>query len=121
MKKFLLVLGAFAAPAIAFAQTPLELFLVTVGNVVSALVPIVSVLAIVYFFYGLAKYILSAGDETKAQEGKSIMIWGVLALFVMVTIFGLIAFIQNTIGNTETPTVQDIQVPGVIPNPSAVP
>ena len=55
-------------------------------------------LAIAFFFYGLAKYILNAGDEEKKKEGKSIMIWGVIALFVMVSIWGIINVLADTFG-----------------------
>jgi hypothetical protein len=41
----------------------------------------------------VAKYIWSAGNEK--EEGKKIMIWGVIALFVMTSIWGLISFVQN--------------------------
>lgn len=55
-------------------------------------VPLAFTLALLFFFYGIAKYIWSEG-QGKA-EGKSIMIWGVVALFVMSSIWGLVRFLQ---------------------------
>ncbi len=57
-------------------------------------------LALIFFFWGLAKYILSAGDEEKKTEGRNIMIYGVIALFVMVSVWGLTTLLGNTFGVT---------------------
>ena len=49
-----------------------------------------------YFFWGLAKYIRSgAGSEKAAEEGKRVMIWGVAALFIAGSIWGIITFIRS--------------------------
>jgi len=120
MKKTLTFLGALVVPNIAFAiprpTGNLTSFVVYIGQIINVLVPLVSTLAVVYFFYGLAKYILNSGDEDKRKEGKDIMIWGILAMFVIVTIWGIIGFIQATVGNTTGPTgTLDITIPGVNP------
>ena len=118
MKKTLVIFGSLMAPWLASAQGTGDLasFVFVIGNIVNILVPIVSTLAVVYFFYGLATFILSAGDEDKAKKGKGIMIWGVVAMFIIVTIFGIIGFMQQTIGNTIGPRQQVIETPNVIPS-----
>jgi hypothetical protein len=123
MKKSLFVLGSFLAPAFAFAQTNNQAtkdvggFVGLVGTIVSSLIPIASMLAILFFFYGLALYILKAGDPEAAAEGKSIMIWGILALFVMTSIYGIIGFLQRSTGadqaGTNIPVVTPTFTPGV--------
>jgi hypothetical protein len=52
----------------------------------------------IYFFWGVAKYILSAGDPKSAAEGKSIMIYGIIAIAVMASVYGLVNFLQTTLG-----------------------
>ncbi|MCI0542168.1 pilin [bacterium] len=116
MKKILIILGALAFPTIVFAQIqgPIGEFLNLLQEILSFLVPLIVLLAIVYFFWGLAKYVLSAGDAEKAAEGKSIMIWGVLALFVMVTVWGIIGFLQQSIpGVDEGALPVEIDLPTV--------
>jgi len=116
MKKILIVLGTLATPFIASAQNTqgnLQGLVQLTGNIVNMLVPIVSTLVVVFFFWGLAMYVLSAGNEEKQGEGKSIMIWGVLALFIMATIWGIIGFMQNTLGNTAGPQSVNINAPQV--------
>ena len=123
-KKALIAGIAFTAPLFAFAvggiqtpgNTPLTQFVRSIYTIVRLLVPIVSLLAVIYFFYGLAKYVLSAGDEEKAQEGKSIMIWGVLAMFVLVAIWGIVGFIQSSIGANIAPDQVNIILPDVNPS-----
>ena len=98
MKKALLPLS-YLMPALVFAQdSDVGGIIPLIGNIIGALTPIVVALALLYFFWGLAKYILAAGDEAKKDEGKNIMIWGVIALFVMVSIWGIIGLLGETFG-----------------------
>jgi hypothetical protein len=107
MKKALLG-SLYFIPMLAFAQTPLGNIVTLVtefGRIVRLLGPIVFSLAIIYFFWGIAKYVLAAGDPKAAAEGRSIMIWGVIAIAVMASIYGLVLWLQSTLGvqNTTTP------------------
>jgi hypothetical protein len=117
MKKSLFVLGSFLAPAFAFAQTNNQAtrdaggLVGLIGQIVSSLIPIASMLAILFFFYGLALYILKSGDPEAAAEGKSIMIWGILALFVMTSIYGIIGFLQRSTGADQRGTNIPVETP----------
>lgn len=68
------------------------------------LVPLVFTLALLFFFYGVVKYIWSEG-QNKA-EGKQIMIWGVIALFVMSSVWGLVRFIQGELNISENDSIK---------------
>lgn len=65
-------------------------------DLIGALVPIVFAFALVVFFWGIAQFILSADDANKRTESKQIMIWGVIALFVMLSIWGIIGVLKST-------------------------
>ena len=114
MKKYA-ILGILAlTPAVAFAATRLDDVLDDIGNLIGLATPIVVGVALLFFFIGLSKYILNAGDEEKKSEGKNIMIWGVIALFVMVSVWGLVNLLGDTfdIDQTDTiniPSVEDIR------------
>ena len=58
-------------------------------------------LAMVYFIYGLAKYLLSPDNEEVRKTSKDQMIWGVVGLFVMVAVFGIMQIITTTLGVTN--------------------
>ncbi len=110
MKKVIYTLLAFS-PVLALADVS-----VAVGtaktlaqgfkDIVNMLIPALFALAILYFFWGIAKYILSAGDPDKAKEGKSIMIYGVIAIAVMAALYGVVNFVvSSTIGGTTGGTL----------------
>lgn len=62
-------------------------------------VPLAFALCLLYFFWGVAKYIRSgAGGEKAAEEGKNVMVWGLVGLFVAFSIWGIISFIQSELG-----------------------
>ncbi|MCH8050378.1 hypothetical protein IIB51_03205 [Patescibacteria group bacterium] len=85
------------APFIAFAQAgTVQQLIGIVGGIIALAIPVVISLALLYFFWGLAKFILHADDESERAKGKSIMVWGIVALFVIVTVWGIIAVLQST-------------------------
>ncbi len=101
IKLYLLsLISCLLLPALSFAA-PLQgindIF-VAVGGLIKLASPMAFALCLLYFFYGIATYILRAGDEKKAKEGKSIMVYGTIAMFVVVSIFGIIRFIGEQLG-----------------------
>jgi len=105
MKKIALISSTFfALPLVALAQygtlAPIQQFIISIGNIVALLIPITIGIAMVFFFWGLVQYI----RKPEAAEGKKIMIAGILALFVMVSIWGIIKLAQTAIlGGTNQP------------------
>jgi len=116
MKKyFIATLSVFALPFVASAQDlgNLAELIEALGDVVNIATPVIIGIALIAFFWGLAKFIFSAGDEEKRESGKHIMIWGIVALFVMVSIWGIVRFIGDAVGveeggEIETPRVGDL-------------
>jgi protein-S-isoprenylcysteine O-methyltransferase Ste14 len=104
------IVSASLLPLFALAVFDPNALTNTFGTVISSLVPIFMTLALLVFIWGLIKYISSAGDPEKAKEGKSIMIWGVVALFVMATIWGLTGTIATFFGvdNGTAPSGTDL-------------
>ena len=112
MKKFtVLGIGIIAmTPAIALAAD-LDSVLDQIGDLIGTATPIIVALALLFFFYGLAKYILNSGDEENKSEGKSVMIWGIIALFVMVSVWGLVNLLANTFEVNDGSTIDIPSVP----------
>src|SRR3989344_3135645 len=68
------------------------------NRLILKLVPVLEVVALLVFFWGLVKFIFRVGGDEKAVEGgKRLMIWGLLALFVMISVWGIIRFMQNAL------------------------
>ncbi len=91
------IVGALSfAPLAAFAATTLQAILNQIAQLINIATPIVVAIALLGFFWGLAIYIFNAGNEKRKTEGRSIMIWGVLALFIMLSVFGIVGALQST-------------------------
>lgn len=112
MRKYALIAAAYLLPVVVFAQgAGVEGLLNKLARWINIATPIVFALALLAFFWGLAVYIFNAGDEEKRKQGKDIMIWGVIALFVMVSVFGIVRILRETFGinaneTAHIPTVQ---------------
>jgi hypothetical protein len=126
MKRNLLTVLAVAgavllSPLALFAQgqppnlTNITQFVSALGGIVATLLPILIIVALLIFFWGLIKYIWSANDPAKASEGKSIMIYGVIALFIMVSIWGVVGFLGTALGIDQGTVLTD--TPGVNRSP----
>lgn len=103
MKKFIGIVAVYALPFVAFGRIAFDLgntdsTVTNIGQIITNLIPIAASLAVLFFFWGLAKFILAAGDEGAKDEGKRIMIWGAIALFVMAGIWGIITLLGDTLG-----------------------
>ena len=53
-------------------------------------------LSLIMFFWGLAFYLLPVGDEKKA-EAKNHIIWGLVGLFIIFSVYGIISLIMSTV------------------------
>jgi len=105
MKKISYLTLLLVLPAVASAQATLGGILTTIKGLLDSLIPIIITLAVIYLFYGVAKYVMAAGDEEKQKQGRSIMIYGVIGLFVIVSIWGLVGVVQSTFGVSGGGTV----------------
>lgn len=67
-------------------------------GLINLITPVVASLALLSFFWGLTKFIMNAGNEAAIKDGRKLMVWGVIALFIMISIFGLVRFLNNEAG-----------------------
>ena len=102
MKKYIniFVLTLILYPTIASAQlTGVKDLITSVSGLINPLIALAVALALLAFFWGLAKFIFRVGGDEKAvEDGKRVMKWGLLALFIMLSIGGIIALIQEDLG-----------------------
>jgi hypothetical protein len=70
-----------------------------VGVVLNRIVPLLISVAIVYFIWQVFQYTI-AGDEEKKAQAKTHIIYGIVGLFVMVSVWGLVAILQSTFGTS---------------------
>ncbi len=72
------------------------------------------------FMWGLFQFMLNISRGEDTSDGKRHMIYGTLGMLIMVSVYGIIAFLDNTFGlnvsnpdvntqNVSAPTVQFVQ------------
>ncbi len=99
-------------PGLTYAQSQgLGSALISLRSLLNSAIPLLIALGVVYFMYGLGKFILNdAGNEKTREDGKQKMLWGVIALFVMVSILGIINWLSNTLSINPSSNIPFIQL-----------
>lgn len=100
MRKIILsAVGLLFLPKLAHAELGnLGTLTERLTDIVQSLIPITFGFALVVFFWGLARYMYNSGSEESKAQGRRIMIGGVIALFIMTSIWGIVTFIATDIG-----------------------
>ncbi len=85
------------------SQGNMAFLLCRVGFLLNALIPILISLGVVYFLWGVVSYMFGKSDEAK-KEGKNRIIWGLVGVAVIVSVWGLVAILQNLLFGGTKPT-----------------
>lgn len=62
-------------------------------------------LGVVYLLFGVVKTILHADNEQIRSDGRQMMLYGVIALFVIVSMWGLVNLLTNTFFGGSIPSL----------------
>jgi uncharacterized membrane protein YesL len=104
-----LSLATLLMPALAAAQ---GLFgtLSMINRFLNGLIGIIITIAIIVFFWGLVQYLTNVGEEK--HKGLIMIFYALIAIFVMVSIWGIIRLLQLTFGVGGTGAI----LPDVVPS-----
>ncbi|MEK7514717.1 MAG: hypothetical protein AAB587_02750 [Patescibacteria group bacterium] len=64
--------------------------------VLDPLIFLLFAVATIVFAWGMVKFIVGAGDEKTRKEGKDAILWGVVGMFIMMGVYGIIRVVLNT-------------------------
>ncbi|MBV9349794.1 MAG: hypothetical protein JO026_03515 [Patescibacteria group bacterium] len=74
----------------------LEQVMLALIPLVSEITKVLAAFALLGFFWGGTMFIWNAGNEKKREQGKYVFLWGIIGFFVLLTIDGIVATLQNT-------------------------
>lgn len=88
------------------------------SNITGMLVPVFIALAVLAFFFFMIQFIWKGKDDPKVHDsGIKGMGYSILAIFVMVSIWGLVGFLGNLLGIGAGGNAPQVGVPTVQENP----
>ncbi len=68
---------------------------------VNPLIGLLFSVAIAIFIWGVIGFIFNSDNENNRADGKKHIIWGLVGLFIMFAVRGIIALIKNFLGITN--------------------
>lgn len=105
---YLALISIVAIPALAAAPATFKELIdnIFVGGIIEPIIPLLIGLGVMVFIYGVLVLMFSEGGEKK-EEGKQYMLWGIIGIFVMVSVWGLVNILSDTFGlNPSVPKVE---------------
>jgi phosphate starvation-inducible membrane PsiE len=62
--------------------------------------------AFIFFLWGVVKFLSSDAADKSRSEAKSAILWGIVGMFIMFSVYGIINFVLSTFQvNTSDPTL----------------
>lgn len=86
--------------------TQVDTILSKVLNTLRTVVLIVFVLAVIVFGWGIVKLIIAAGNPAEIAKAKSFIWWGVIGMFILASIAGIIVYLQDFLGVSSGGTIK---------------
>jgi len=101
---FLLFFVGFVMPIFIHAATFSDLVNKFVAYV-NVIVYLLASLAILVFLWGVLKYMMAGDSKEKLTNGRDFIIYGIIGIFVMMSVWGLVNILIKTFGlETAKPT-----------------
>jgi len=54
--------------------------------------------ALVYFLWGIFKFLSNPDSEEEREKGKRSIFWGIIGMVIMISVYGIIGIILGTFG-----------------------
>jgi uncharacterized membrane protein len=80
--------------------------------IINPLIRLVFLVALVVFIWGVFGYVKNGDSDEARSTGRRHMIWGVFGMFIMISVFAIMAFVLNTF---DIPGATGNQINQVIP------
>ena len=100
LQKISIVSVGVLVPVVASAQNVggIASLLKSIQYLIGLTIPVLISLGVLAFLWGIVLYLFK-GDKA---EGKMFMVWGIIALFVMTSVWGLVGILRGTLFGTSS-------------------
>ena len=86
-----------------------------VAYIIDPALLVIFALGFLLFVYGLVEFLWKINGEGDTNEGKKHMVYGIVGMLIMVSVYGILDLIDNTFGlnfaNPDVSRVNNISVP----------
>lgn len=89
-------MAALLPHALLHAQTFADIVNDSILPIFDSAIALIMTIAVLAFVFGAARFVLLAGDDKSRSEGKQMMLWGIISLAVMVSVWGLVQIVKTT-------------------------
>lgn len=104
--------GGSSCASIGSGSTLQNVLCYVTGIINNSIIPLIFAVAIAMFVWGVVKFfIINSDEEAKREQGKQYMIWGIIALAVMLSVWGLVGILETTFG-IKTSILPQVCPPG---------
>ncbi len=74
-----------------------------IGAINTVVVPVIFSLSFAAFVWGMVKYFFLHGEEEKSrEEGRQFILWGLIGLAVLFSVWGFVNILLSTLGITPS-------------------
>lgn len=81
-------------------------FIYKVNEVIlNPLIILLFAVALIVFFWGIFEFIAQSSSDEARERGKKNMVWGIIGMFIMFSVFGIINIILGTFGIEPPPNI----------------
>jgi hypothetical protein len=93
----------FLLPQVAYAMPENANQLVRSINefIINPIIVLLFIVAMVYFLWGLIAFIKDSGSADGRTKGGDHIMWGLIGMFIMVSVFFILNLLMNTFGVTN--------------------
>ena len=101
MKKVLISGVVVLGPLLAFAQgfSSVQNSINAIRDMINSVIPLIIGIAVLVFLWGLVSYVTAGADEEKKAAARGIIIYGIIIIFVMTSVWGFVKSLSTTFFN----------------------
>jgi hypothetical protein len=119
MKKLIAVAIALV-PSFAFAQAIVDANTLTykLTNIGNTVIGILIAFAVIWIIWNVIRYIIASDDPENRKKYGYAVLWGIVGLFLILSIWGLVRILTNTFRTDATAPVEQfprVQYPSQVP------